>query len=114
MSRSQIYSRRPPVDTPGLELTICFDCVRLSTICWERAMSNKFCRVCNDKNAAVETMSTVINQVSIGFRAIFGTIYRNSQIAKILDASNTEAYFSFHCINERSRNDQATVKARST
>ena len=53
MSRSQICSRKPPVDIRGLELTICFDCVRLLTICWEHAMSNKFRRLRKDKYAAV-------------------------------------------------------------
>jgi hypothetical protein len=50
------------MDIPGLELTIRFDCVRSSTIYWERAMSNKFRRSRKDKYADMEMTLVLTHQ----------------------------------------------------
>lgn len=77
-------------------------------------MSNKFRRRRKDKYAAIEMILALLYQGNFSFRALSNAISRIYQVTDILDASNTEAYFIYRCLNERSCNDQATVKARST
>src|SRR6185312_10085448 len=74
----------------------------------------KFRRLRKDKYAAVRIILTLLEQDSFHLIARFSAISRIGLITLILDISNAEAYFICHCINERSCNDQATVKARST
>lgn len=50
------------MDIPGLEQTICFDCVRSSTIYWERAMSNKFRHSRKDKYADTQVTLVLTHQ----------------------------------------------------
>lgn len=77
-------------------------------------MSNKFCRVRKDKYVAEEMLLAQLEQDNLHSFACFSTIFRIGLITAILDISNKEAYFHYHCTSERSCNDQATVKARST
>ena len=73
------------MEIPGLELTICFDCVLLLTICWERAMSNKFRRERKDKYAAVKMISASLEQDNLHLVARFSGISRIDLITEILD-----------------------------
>jgi hypothetical protein len=59
------------VDIPGLEPTLCFDYVRMFTICWEYAMSNKFRRVRKEKYAAKELPLALIHQDQFSVCALF-------------------------------------------
>ncbi|CAB3774976.1 hypothetical protein LMG29542_08358 [Paraburkholderia humisilvae] len=77
-------------------------------------MSNKFRPLRKDKYAAIGIISASPRQDNLHLGACFSAISRINLIAEILDVSNVWAYFIFHCIDERSCNDQATVKARST
>ncbi|SHK75526.1 hypothetical protein SAMN05192548_103657 [Paraburkholderia terricola] len=77
-------------------------------------MSNKFRRERKDKYAAVEMISASLEQDNLHLVARFSGISRIYLITEILDIPDFQAYFICHCIDGRSCNDQATVKARST
>src|SRR5260370_32053322 len=81
--------------------------------CWVNDMSKKFRRVCKDKYAAMTMLPHPLEQDVINLHDDLG-LFRIIPITKMLDRLNTWAYFSCRYINERSSNDQAAVKARST
>src|SRR5260370_10930484 len=81
--------------------------------CWVNDMSKKFRRVCKDKYAAMTMLPHPLEQDVINLHDDLG-LFRIIPITKMLDRLNTWAYFSCRYINERSSNDKAAVKARST
>ncbi|SAL63286.1 hypothetical protein AWB65_05865 [Caballeronia humi] len=77
-------------------------------------MSNKFRRLRKDKYAAVGMTAESMARDNLYLIARPKDILRISLVTEILDLPIVKAYFICQCVNERSCNDQATVKARST
>ena len=77
-------------------------------------MSNKFRRLRKDKYAAIGMTAESMARDNLYLIARSKDLLRISLVTEILDLPIVKAYFICQCVNERSCNDQATVKARST